>query len=156
MNLLILFFFYLDIAIGYGEGQNRTICGLKNWVFALWSQFASLFFSPLVCDAQCCEVKIHFRAVCLRGQTPQTFTGISRVQTGFLVKHYVRKKKISSPGGGNCPPPCSPLCTALHFAITYGERPLPMKEIKSLRVSFFAVGFFHEGCCMLVGWVLNE
>ena len=28
----------------------------------------------------------------LRGQTPQTFTGISLIQTGFLVKHYVRKK----------------------------------------------------------------
>ena len=52
-------------------------------------------FSPLqlVCDAQCCEVKIH-------------------------------------------------------FAITYGERPLPMKNIKSLKVSFSTLGFFHEGCCM--------
>ena len=38
----------------------------------------------------------------LRGQTPQTFTGISRIQTGFLVEHYVRKKN-SFPGGGNCP-----------------------------------------------------
>ena len=28
----------------------------------------------------------------LRGQTPQTFTGISRIQTGFLVKRYVREK----------------------------------------------------------------
>ena len=41
--------------------------------------------------------RIRFRAVprifCLRGQTPQTFTGISRIQTGFLVKYYVRKKK---------------------------------------------------------------
>ena len=49
-----------------------------------------------------------FRAVprifCLRVQTPQTFTGISRIQTGFLVKHYVTKK-ISFPGGGNCTPP---------------------------------------------------
>ena len=43
----------------------------------------------------------------VRRQTPQTFTGISRIQTGFLVKHYVRKK-IGFPGGGNfppCPPP---------------------------------------------------
>ena len=32
------------------------------------------------------------RSFCLWGQTPQTFTGISRIQTGFLVKHYVRKK----------------------------------------------------------------
>ena len=34
-----------------------------------------------------------FRAVprifCLRGQTPQTFTGISRTQTGFLVGRFV-------------------------------------------------------------------
>ena len=60
-------------------------------------------FSPLVCDAQCCEVKIH-------------------------------------------------------FAITYGERPLPMKKSKTLKVSFSAVGFFQEGCCtcILVGWIWNE
>ena len=58
-------------------------------------------FSPLVCDAQCCEVKIH-------------------------------------------------------FSITYGERPLLMKNIKSLKVSFSVLGFFHEGRCMLVGWVWNE
>ena len=44
---------------------------------------------------------------CLRGQTAQTITGISRIQSGFLVKHYVRKKNISFPGGGNCPP-CPP------------------------------------------------
>ena len=34
------------------------------------------------------------RIFCLRGQTPQTFTGIPRTQTGFLVKHHVRKKKV--------------------------------------------------------------
>ena len=34
------------------------------------------------------------RIFCLREQTPQTFTGISRIQTGFLVKHYVRKKEL--------------------------------------------------------------
>ena len=52
----------------------------------------------------------------LWGQTPQTFTGIFCIQTGFLVKHYVRKK-ISFHGGGNCPPcpPPPPLCTALLF-----------------------------------------
>ena len=44
MNWSNLFFLYLDIAVGYGEGQNRTICGLKNWGFALWSKFASLSF----------------------------------------------------------------------------------------------------------------
>ena len=46
----------------------------------------------------------------LREQTPQTFTGISRIQTGFLVKHYVRKKKLFS-WRGQLPAP--PLCTAL-------------------------------------------
>ena len=54
-----------------------------------------------------------FRAVprifCMRGQTPQTFTRISRIQTGFLVGRFV---SISFPGGGNCPP-APPLCTAL-------------------------------------------
>ena len=34
-----------------------------------------------------------FRAVprmfCLRGQTPHTFTGVSRIQTGFLVGRFV-------------------------------------------------------------------
>ena len=46
------------------------------------------------------------RIFCLRGQTPQTFTGISRIQTGFLVKHYVRKKKFS--WRGQLPPPLPP------------------------------------------------
>ena len=59
-----------------------------------------------------------FRAVprifCLRGQTPQTFTGISRIQTGFLVGRFVFTP-ISFPGGGNCPPCPPPLCTALIF-----------------------------------------
>ena len=41
----------------------------------------------------------------LRGQTPQTFTGISRIQTG---SNTMLEKKISFPGGGNCPPPCPP------------------------------------------------
>ena len=40
------------------------------------------------------------------GQTPQTFTGISRIQTGFLVRRFVFTP-ISFPGGGNCPP-CPP------------------------------------------------
>ena len=44
------------------------------------------------------------RIFCLRGQTPQTFKGISRIQTGFLVKHYVRKK-ISFPGRATAPLP---------------------------------------------------
>ena len=39
------------------------------------------------------EIRAVPRIFCLRGQTPQTFTGISRIQTRFLVKHYVRKKK---------------------------------------------------------------
>ena len=43
----------------------------------------------------------------LQGQTPQTFTGISRIQTGFLVKHYVRKKKVFL-AGATAPPPCPP------------------------------------------------
>ena len=81
MNLLILFFFYLDIAIGYGEGQNRTICGLKNWVFALWSQFASLFFSPLVCDAQCCEVKIRFAIT--SGEQPMPMKNNTSLKVSF-------------------------------------------------------------------------
>ena len=41
------------------------------------------------------------RIFCLRGQTPQTFTGISRIQTGFLVGRFVFTP-ISFPGGGNC------------------------------------------------------
>ena len=48
----------------------------------------------------------------LRGQTPQTFTGISRIQTGFLVKHYVRKKKLVFLAGATAPP-APPLCTAM-------------------------------------------
>ena len=47
-------------------------------------------FSPLVCDAQCCEPKIH-------------------------------------------------------FALTSGKQPLPMKNSKSLKVSLSALGFFQEG-----------
>ena len=76
---------------------------------------------------------INYRAVprifCLRGQTPQTFTGISRIQTGFLVKHYVRKKN-SFPGGGKCPPcplPLPPLPVSAHiwarFLYSYLFRP---------------------------------
>ena len=42
------------------------------------------------------------RIFCLWGQT----VGANRIQTGFLVKHYFRKK-ISFAGGGNCPP-CPP------------------------------------------------
>ena len=64
----------------------------------------------------------------LRGQTPQTFTGISRIQTGFLVKHYV-KKKISFPGGGNCPP-CPPAM--------YVPAVLPRKHEKCLFRNFVA------------------
>ena len=51
------------------------------------------------------------RIFCLRGQTPQTFTGISCIQTGFLVKHYVRKKKVFLAGATASPAP--PLCMAL-------------------------------------------
>ena len=55
---------------------------------------------------------LHYRAIprifCLRGQTPQTFTGISCIQTGFLVKHYVRKKKLVFPVGATAPPPPAP------------------------------------------------
>ena len=40
---------------------------------------------------------------CATAQTPQTFTGISRIQTGFLVGRFVFTP-ISFPGGGNCPP----------------------------------------------------
>ena len=58
-------------------------------------------FSPLVCDAQCCDVKIH-------------------------------------------------------FAITSGEQPLPMKNNKSLKVSLSPVGFFQKSCCMSVGQVWME
>ena len=29
------------------------------------------------------------RILCLRGQTPHTFTGVCRIQTGFLVGHFV-------------------------------------------------------------------
>ena len=52
-------------------------------------------FSPLVCDAQCCEVKIH-------------------------------------------------------FAMTSGEQPLPLKNNKILKVSFSPVGFF-PGILLYVG-----
>ena len=45
------------------------------------------------------------RICCQRGQTPQTFTGISRIQTGFLVKHYVRKKKVFLAGATAPPAP---------------------------------------------------
>ena len=44
----------------------------------------------------------------------------------------------------------------IHFVIISGEQPLPMKNNKSLKVSFSAVGFFQEGCSMLMGWVWNE
>ena len=47
------------------------------------------------------------RIFCLRGQTSQTFTGISRIQTGFLVKHYVRIKKVFL-AGATAPPPPAP------------------------------------------------
>ena len=59
------------------------------------------FFSPLVCDAQCCEVKIH-------------------------------------------------------FAITSGEQPLPMKNNKSLKSVIVCCRFFPERCCTLVGQVWME
>ena len=52
------------------------------------------------------------RIFCLRGQTPQTFTEIPRTPTGFLVKHYVRKKNQFS-WRGQLPPPAPTLCTAL-------------------------------------------
>ena len=41
--------------------------------------------------------------------------GISRIHTGFLVKHYVRKKlKFVFLAGETAPPPPPPLCTALN------------------------------------------
>ena len=59
------------------------------------------------------------RIFCLQGQTPQTFTGISRIQTGFLVGRFVFTP-ISFPGGGNCPP-CPPAMygpgTALYWKL---------------------------------------
>ena len=58
-------------------------------------------FSPLLCDAQCCGVSIH-------------------------------------------------------FAMTFGEQPLPMKNNKSLKVSLSPVGFFQKSYCMLVGQVWME
>ena len=62
------------------------------------------------------------RIFCLQGQTPQTFTGISRIQTGFLVKHYVRKKKQFSWWGQLPPLPLPlPLCTALRLRATLGN-----------------------------------
>ena len=38
------------------------------------------------------------RILCLRGQTPHTFTGVFRIQTGFLVGHFVftPTQKVSS------------------------------------------------------------
>ena len=74
------------------------------------------------------------RIFCLRGQTPQTFTGISRIQTGFLVKHYVRKK--SFPGGDNCPPPPAP--TAMHGPVSRWSwsRPLIINDMGSWQRQF--------------------
>ena len=87
------------------NNNNQPLAPLMQWLASL---------AKAEGDFQSLPSRAIPRIFCQWGQTPQTFTGIYRIQTGFIVKHYVRKE-ISFPGGGNCPPapPPPPLCTAL-------------------------------------------
>ena len=88
----------------------RIICLIRTLIQGVFKVTSSLYF-VLDCESKRLilrRLNPLYRAVprifCLRRQTPQTFTGISRIQTGFLVEHYRLEKKISFPGGDNCPP----------------------------------------------------
>jgi len=77
---------------------------------------------------------------CLRGKTPHTFTGVSRIQTETNIatrntpaksNTMLEKKTFGFPGGGNRPPPpASPLCTALR------RKKKERKNSQSLYVQF--------------------
>ena len=76
------------------KGKRMTLCSLH---FAVVSDKLDFSSTERKLDKEnynfyCINKSVYVtravpRIFCLRGQTPQTFTGISRVQTGFLVKH---------------------------------------------------------------------
>ena len=95
--------------------DKRTLCFTSNFKFVFRPPI--LLCSGLYLGFFVCGGKLR-----LWGQTPQTFTGISRIQTGFLVKHYVRKKKLVFLAGATAPhaPPPLPRYVRPWNAVTNG------------------------------------
>ena len=112
------------------NNNNQPLAPLMQWLASL---------AKAEGDFQSLPPRAVPRIFCLQGQTPQTFTGISRIQTGFLVKHYVRKKKVFLAGATAPPcPPCPPTMYGPAFFTTCSS------SVKS---------FFHLTQSFLIPWL---